>query len=150
MSREWNRCLCAPRAAKARHGSRIVGCKQHNLDPELYLAEIIRIMPCWPRDRHLQLAPAYWAQTRARPDPFDLDAELGFITMPPVGRDAASRRRRAEVARSVTQRLSRQQTGPSRTGSTLQIPKIIISERVFVGGKIPSLKAKFTTRAARR
>jgi hypothetical protein len=69
--------------------SLIAGCKLHNLDPELYLAEIIRIMPYWPRDRYLELAPAYWAQTRARLDPLELDAELGFITVPPVRLDTA-------------------------------------------------------------
>jgi hypothetical protein len=67
----------------------IAGCKLHNLDPELYLAEIIRIMPYWPRDRYLELAPAYWAQTRARLDPLELDAELGFVTVPAVCLDTA-------------------------------------------------------------
>ena len=69
--------------------SLIAGCKLHNLDPELYLAEIIRIMPYWPRDRYLELAPAYWAQTRARLDPLELDAELGFVTVPAIRLDTA-------------------------------------------------------------
>ena len=67
----------------------IAGCKLHKLDPELYLAEIIRIMPYWPRDRYLELAPAYWAQTRARLDPLELDAELGFVTVPSLCPDTA-------------------------------------------------------------
>jgi hypothetical protein len=49
--------------------SLIAGCKLHGLDPERYLAEIIRVMPCWPRDRYLDLAPAYWAKTRECLDP---------------------------------------------------------------------------------
>jgi hypothetical protein len=69
--------------------SLIAGCKLHSLDPERYLAEMIRIMPYWPRDRYLELAPAYWAQTRARLDPVELKAELGFITVPPVLVDTA-------------------------------------------------------------
>jgi len=64
--------------------SLIASCKLHGLDPERYLAEAIRIMPYWPRDRFLELAPAYWAQTRARLDPLELEAELGFVTVPPV------------------------------------------------------------------
>jgi transposase len=69
--------------------SLIAGCKLHSLDPERYLAEIIRVMPYWPRDRYLELAPAYWAQTRARLDPVELEAELGFVTVPPVLVDTA-------------------------------------------------------------
>lgn len=49
---------------------------------------MIRIMPYWPRARFLELAPAYWAKTRAQLDPTELEAELGFITVPPVLADA--------------------------------------------------------------
>jgi hypothetical protein len=69
--------------------SLIASCKLHGIDPERYLAEIIRIMPYWPRDRYLELAPAYWAQTRARLDSIELDAELGFVSVPPVLVDTA-------------------------------------------------------------
>ncbi len=64
--------------------SLIASCKLHGLDPELYLAEVIRVMPYWPRDRFLELAPVYWAQTRARLDPKELEAELGKVTVPPI------------------------------------------------------------------
>jgi len=67
----------------------IASCKLRSLDPERYLAEMIRVMPYWPRDRYLELAPAYWAQTRARLDPVELDAELGSVTVPPVFVDTA-------------------------------------------------------------
>jgi transposase len=63
--------------------SLIASCKLHRIDPERYLAEVIRVMPYWPRDRFLELAPAYWASTRARLDPAELEAELGFVTVPP-------------------------------------------------------------------
>jgi hypothetical protein len=69
--------------------SLIASCKLHSLDPERYLAEMIRVMPYWPRARYLELAPAYWAQTRARLDPVELVAELGFVTVPPVLVDTA-------------------------------------------------------------
>jgi hypothetical protein len=58
-------------------------CKLHDLDPERYFTEIIRILPYWPRDRYLELAPKYWRATRARLDPKELERELGPITVPP-------------------------------------------------------------------
>jgi len=69
--------------------SLIASCKLHELDPERYLAEMIHVMPYWPRERYLELAPAYWAQTRARIDPAELETELGFVTVPPVLVDTA-------------------------------------------------------------
>jgi hypothetical protein len=63
--------------------SLIASCKLHDIDPEPYLAEIIRILPYWPRERFLELAPAYWNATRARLDPAELQAELGPVTVPP-------------------------------------------------------------------
>jgi hypothetical protein len=63
--------------------SLIASCKLHDLDPELYLAEIIRIVPYWPRDRYLELAPKYWRATRARLSPRELELPLGHITVPP-------------------------------------------------------------------
>ena len=69
--------------------SLIAGCKLHGHDPERYLAEVIRLMPYWPRERFLELAPAYWAQTRARLDPTELEAELGFVTVPPAAAHTA-------------------------------------------------------------
>jgi transposase len=62
--------------------SLVASCKLHHLDPEPYLAEIIRILPYWPRDRYLELAPKYWRATRARLSPKELDLPLGHITVP--------------------------------------------------------------------
>jgi transposase len=64
--------------------SLIAGCKLHGIDPEPYLAEVIRIMPYWPPERYLELAPAYWVETRRRLDPTELATELGHITLPPA------------------------------------------------------------------
>ena len=63
--------------------SLIASCVLHALDPERYLAEIIRVMPYWPRDRYLELAPKYWATTRARLVEGELALPLGHITVPP-------------------------------------------------------------------
>jgi hypothetical protein len=62
--------------------SLVASCKLHDLDPELYLAEIVRIVPYWPRDRHLELAPKYWRGTRARLCAKELALPLGPITVP--------------------------------------------------------------------
>jgi transposase len=63
--------------------SLIASCELHRLDPETYLAEIIHLLPYWPRDRYLELAPKYWTATRARIPSAQLDVEIGDITVPP-------------------------------------------------------------------
>lgn len=63
--------------------SLIASCKLHGLDPETYLAEVIHVMPQWPRDRYLELCPRDWSATRARLNPAELERELGWITIPP-------------------------------------------------------------------
>ena len=63
--------------------SLVASCKLHDLDPETYLSEIIRIVPYWPRGRYLELAPKYWRATRARLAPKELELPLGHITVPP-------------------------------------------------------------------
>jgi len=70
-------------AAAANLFSLIASCQLHNLDPERYLAELIHVMPLWPRDRYLELAPAYWTETRARLVPAELAREIGPLTVPP-------------------------------------------------------------------
>ena len=62
--------------------SLVVSCQLHGLDAERYLAEMIRVVPLWPRARYLELAPKYWAATRARLDPAELAHELGPLTVP--------------------------------------------------------------------
>ena len=39
--------------------------------------------PYWPRSRYLELAPKYWAATRARVDQRELELPLGHVTVPP-------------------------------------------------------------------
>jgi hypothetical protein len=71
-------------AASAGHiFSLTASCKLHGLDPEAYLCEVIRILAQWPKDRYLELAPKYWAATRARLDPAQLELEVAWITIPP-------------------------------------------------------------------
>ena len=62
--------------------SLIASCALHKLDPEAYLGDLFRILPVWPQTRMLELAPRYWAETRARLDPLQLAMPLGPITVP--------------------------------------------------------------------
>lgn len=61
----------------------IASARLHGLDPEQYLRDLFRALPQWPRDRYLELAPKYWAATRARMDAAQLAVEIGWLTIPP-------------------------------------------------------------------
>ena len=63
--------------------SLIASARLHRLDPEAYVRDFFRVLAHWPRDRYLELAPNFWAQTRARLDPAELDREVGTLTVPP-------------------------------------------------------------------
>jgi transposase len=64
--------------------SLIASCALHKLDPEAYLGDLFRVLPSWPQTRMLELAPRYWAATRARLDPLQLAVPFGPITVPAV------------------------------------------------------------------
>jgi transposase len=64
--------------------SLIASCRLHRLDAEQYLDEILRLLPYWPATRYLELAPKYWAATRAKLRPDELDAPLCPFTIPPA------------------------------------------------------------------
>ena len=63
--------------------SLIASCRLHGLDPETYLRDLFRVLAHWPKDRYLDLAPRYWASTRARLDPDELAREIGPLSVPP-------------------------------------------------------------------
>lgn len=60
----------------------IASCKLHRLDPEAYLRDLLRVLVHWPRDRYLELTPLFWAQTRARLNPRELELPFGHLTVP--------------------------------------------------------------------
>jgi transposase len=60
----------------------IASCRLHALDPEQYLDEILRVLPYWPRERYLELAPKYWNATRAKLSADELAAPLSSFTIP--------------------------------------------------------------------
>jgi transposase len=62
----------------------VASARLHGLDPELYLRDVLRVLPFWPRERYLELAPKFWANTRASLDAKELAAEIGTLTVPPV------------------------------------------------------------------
>jgi len=64
--------------------SLIASCKLHRLDAETYLRDLFRVLAHWPKDRYLELAPKYWAKTRARLDSTQLAHEFGSLTVPPA------------------------------------------------------------------
>jgi len=63
--------------------SLIASCRLHRLDPFPYLEEVMRVLPHWPRDRYLELAPKHWRSTRARLKPEELAAPLTVFQVPP-------------------------------------------------------------------
>jgi hypothetical protein len=70
--------------------SLIASARLHRLDPEEYLRDLFRVLGQWPRDRYIELAPKYWAATRARLNPVELANEVGTITIPPPPEQQAS------------------------------------------------------------
>lgn len=48
--------------------SLIASCILHQLNPQIYLEQLLRIIPHWPKNRVLELAPKYWTDTVAKLD----------------------------------------------------------------------------------
>lgn len=64
--------------------SLIASCALHGLDPEAYLRDLFRVLPVWPKNRMLELAPKYWRATRERLNQAQLALPLGPLTVPPA------------------------------------------------------------------
>jgi len=60
----------------------IASCRLHNISPEQYLEEVLRVLPYWPAQRYLELAPKYWLETRAKLVPKELESPVGAFTIP--------------------------------------------------------------------
>jgi transposase len=65
--------------------SLIASCALHDINPETYLEQMLRLVPNWPSTRVIQLAPKYWKQTLA-----GLDAKHRAITTAPWEVDPAT------------------------------------------------------------
>jgi len=62
--------------------SLVASARLHRHEPEEYLRCLIRLVPQWPADRMIELAPLFWARTRQRLDANQLAAEFGTIDVP--------------------------------------------------------------------
>jgi transposase len=60
----------------------IASCRVHSIDPQQYLDEVLRVLPYWPKERYLELAPKSWKATRAKLRSDELDAPLCSFTIP--------------------------------------------------------------------
>ena len=78
--------------------SLIASCRLHRLDPEAYLRDLFRVLAHWPKGRYLELAPRYWASTRARIDADQLAREIGPLTVPAAIATAAEEQRATNAA----------------------------------------------------
>ena len=58
--------------------SLIASCLLHKLNPELYLEQMLRLVPHWPVTRLLELSPKYWRRTVASLD----DQQRAWLTHP--------------------------------------------------------------------
>lgn len=63
--------------------SLVLSARMHNLGVEEYFRDLFRVLPSWPRNRIIELAPHRWKETRSRLDPLEMFQELGPITIPP-------------------------------------------------------------------
>lgn len=70
-------------AAAAAIFSVIASCRLHQLD-RTNIEEILRVLPYWPRDRYLELAPKYWHATRGRLRSDELARPLSAFEIPPA------------------------------------------------------------------
>jgi transposase len=62
----------------------VASCRLHALDPYAYLEEILRVLPHWPQERYLELAPKHWRATRARLNPLELEMPISGFEIPPA------------------------------------------------------------------
>jgi hypothetical protein len=62
--------------------SLVASATLHRIDAEEYLRCLIRLLPLWPSDRMLELAPLFWERTRAQLDAEPLASEIGPIAIP--------------------------------------------------------------------
>src|SRR5690606_7672629 len=46
----------------------LASCALHDIEPRRYLLEVFCLLPVWPKDRLLELAPLNWVETRALPE----------------------------------------------------------------------------------
>lgn len=68
--------------------SLIASCRVHDIEPWAYLRDVLTVLPAWPVNRVLELAPLHWAQTVETPELKELLEERRLLK--PVGAHAAN------------------------------------------------------------
>jgi hypothetical protein len=58
--------------------SLIASCALHDLNPQLYLEQVLRLAPHWPVTRMLELSPKYWTRTLSQLD----ERQRGILARP--------------------------------------------------------------------
>jgi IS66 C-terminal element len=111
--------------------SLIASARLHRLDPEAYLRDLIRLVPHWPRDRYLELAPRYailapLATATESTKPHDL------------GPDAPS----SGTLDPEAPRTSRLSMGPLRRANPRQKPSAVVPHARICARGGPSREAK--------
>jgi transposase len=59
--------------------SLVASCQMHAIEPWAYLRDVLTLLPSWPKQRVLELAPKNWPSTLARPETQERLAELRLI-----------------------------------------------------------------------
>lgn len=59
--------------------SLIASCQMHGIEPWAYLRDVLTLLPSWPKQRVLELAPKNWGATLSRRDLQERLAELRLI-----------------------------------------------------------------------
>jgi len=77
--------------------SLIASCRMHDIEPWAYLRDVLTLLPVWLKSQVIELAPAYWRATLARPETQRLLAELSLL-----GRDGAHHANRTAPAITPT------------------------------------------------
>lgn len=62
----------------------LASCRLHRIDAEQYLCDVLRVLPHWPSERYIELAPNRWLKTRLRLDAEELSDPVCEITAPPL------------------------------------------------------------------
>jgi hypothetical protein len=61
----------------------------------------MRVLPCWPDDRYLELAPKHWRATRAKLSPLELEMPISGFEIPPVDSSGSLAYRVVAAVRAV-------------------------------------------------
>jgi hypothetical protein len=59
--------------------SLVASCQMHSIEPWAYLRDVLTLLPSWPKQRALELAPKNWQSTLARPETQERLAELRLL-----------------------------------------------------------------------